>query len=925
VLTIDSTMQADIFTPMASDEGYVGPGFGGQTIRAVIRDIAGTDWKLVAKVDSDELRAPILSAAVRATTFTLFFLLGGAGIAYALWYRRDLDRARRELSLIEDRERGLYEIEASEQRYARVMRGTSDGLWDMNMVTGEVYASPRWREIAGVPPELEVRSQDDMQMFLHPDDVARQRAALAAHLEHGTPYDIELRLRPQPGEPTRWVRTRAEIERNPEGRPIWMSGAITDVTRRRLAEEELQRTARLLRVRTAVNQAIVRADDESALLQMICETLVHDGGYRMAWIGQREDDAERSVRPLAVAGDERGYLTENPVSWGDGPRGQGPTGRCIRSGKPQVAQRLLVEKAFEPWRAAAEARGFASSVAIPLSDGEQTFGALMIYAGEPDAFDQTELELLTALGYDVSFGLGAQRNLESLRLQGEQLKLFRQAIDRSADAIFVADVKTGKFVDFNAACLTQLGYTAEELAALGPADVVVDLEARGGSATIANTVRSAGGVLRPELHRRKDGTEVPVEVALSVLDLGPRTLILGIARDISDRLSADADRQSLQEMLNRAQKMESIGRLAGGVAHDFNNLLTVINASAELAMREAPDDSSVQRDLQEIRAAGDRAAALTRQLLAFSRQQVLRREVLSLNGVVTGFLTLLNRVIGEDIKVEVRLGPDVPNIIADANQLEQVLMNLSVNARDAMPRGGTLTIGTGAADIDDTHAATREGLSPGRYATLSVTDTGVGMDEHTQAKIFEPFFTTKETGRGTGLGLATVYGIVKQTGGSIYVYSELGRGTMFLIYLPITSAEIEVPVTEKTEAPSVGKETILLVEDEDSIRLVARRVLQHAGYTVLEAESGPAALELYKRHTGPLDLVLTDLVMPGMSGIELAAELRKLNPALKFLFASGYSAEAVAEEFVHEGEWNFIGKPYGLRELTAEIRRILDR
>ncbi|HRN53517.1 MAG TPA: response regulator [Gemmatimonadaceae bacterium] len=602
-------------------------------------------------------------------------------------------------------------------------------------------------------------------------------------------------------------------------------------------------------------------------------------------------------------------------------QGDAPFGAA---GEPQVAQRLLAEVHYEPWREAAMQRGYQSSASIPLIIDDAIFGGLMLYAGEPNAFDAGELELLTTLGRDIAFGIAAHRSLTALREQREQLVLFRQAIDHSADAIFVADVATGRFTDFNQACLDQLGYSAAELAQIGPVDIVIDLDARGGLTSVANSVRAAGGIVRASLHRHKDGHAVPVEVALSVLDLGPRTLILGIARDISDRLKADADREELQTMLTRAQKMESVGRLAGGVAHDFNNLLTVINATAELALSEVPADAPLHHDLQEIRAAGERAAALTRQLLAFSRQQVLKREVLSLNDIVSGFLNLLSRVIGEDIHVEVKLARDVPNVVADANQLEQVLMNLCVNARDAMPRGGTLTIGTGIAEVDEDHAAKREGMQPGRYATLAVSDTGLGMDKATLAKIFEPFFSTKETGRGTGLGLATVYGIIKQTGGSVYVYSEPGHGSTFRIYLPLSDGAVEVASAEKLGSPESGHETILVVEDEESIRLVARRVLQRAGYTVLEAESGAAALKAIEEHRGALHLVMTDLVMPGMSGIELASVLRRQHPTLKFLFTSGYSAEAVSDRFVHDGEWNFISKPYGLRELTTEIRRVLD-
>jgi len=446
----------------------------------------------------------------------------------------------------------------------------------------------------------------------------------------------------------------------------------------------------------------------------------------------------------------------------------------------------------------------------------------------------------------------------------------------------------------------------------------VDFGPRGGMETIAAGVMAAGGLVRTSIHRRKDGGDVPVEVALSVFGVGQRTVMLGIARDVSERVE-------LQSQLLRAQKMESVGRLAGGVAHDFNNLLTVITTSADLALAELESSHPVVRDLKEIRGAGERAARLTRQLLAFSRQQVLKREVLDINEVVRRFLTMLARVIGEDIHLELQLGPTVPPTFADAGQLEQVLMNLCVNARDAMRSGGTLTIGTSVVTMDEDHAARREGMTVGDYVTLTVTDTGVGIEKAALAKIFEPFFTTKEQGRGTGLGLSTVYGIVKQSGGSVFCYSEVGIGTAFRIYLPVSTATPEAEqVSVSTRTPATGKETVLIVEDEESIRFVARRVLERSGYTVLEADSGSAALDVLAQHEGTLDLVLTDLVMPGMTGIELSQELRKTRPGLKMLFTSGYSVDVVSDRFHPEPDWNFIAKPYGVRELVEEVRRVLD-
>jgi PAS domain S-box-containing protein len=903
---------------------YEANDYRGVMVRASVLVVPGTPWMLVGKVDHHEIEQPVIRAAIRVTFVTLLFLLGAAAIIYALWYRRDLMRATRELELMADRERGIAELQRNESRYARAMRGTSDGLWDWDLSSGEVFVSPRWREIVGVSDGDEIHSKDDLLSYFDAASVVEHEAVLARHLEHREPYDLEMELLSRPGEGARWVRSRGEAERDADGRALRMGGAITDITRRRLTEASLHRSQRVLRMRSAVNQALVRAEIEDELFQAICDIGVRDGGYRMAWIGLKLQDEAQSVTPVAVAGEEHGYLREIAVSWGDNELGRGPSGRCLRTGEVQVAQNILAEYNYAPWREAARARGYQSSASIPLKVGDEVVGCFMLYSEDPDAFDAAEVSLARELGHDISFGIAVLRDHRVLDEQREQLTLFRQAIDRSADAVFVADLDTGLFVDFNLAAVEQLGYSDAELRRLGPADVVVELGAHGGLASVAAKVRAAGGVVRPSINRRKDGSEVPVEVALTVMDIGQRTLILGISRDISDRVKSLNEREELQAQLTRAQKMESVGRLAGGVAHDFNNLLTVITTSADLALSELAADHVVRHDILEIRNAGERAARLTRQLLAFSRQQVLKREVLNLNDLVTKFLGMLSRVIGEDVQVELKLGAKVSPIFADSGQLEQVLMNLCVNARDAMPNGGTLTISTGEANVDENHVARREGMSPGEYATLSISDTGFGMDKQTQAKIFEPFFTTKEQGRGTGLGLSTVYGIVKQSGGSIWCYSEVGIGTTFRIYLPITDADIEEHVSVLTKGPEVGKETVLVVEDEDSIRFVARRVLERSGYSVLEAESGTAALALLAAHTGPLDLVVSDLVMPGMTGIELAEELKKTRPTLRVLFTSGYSADVVSDRFHPDGDWNFISKPYGVRELVQEVRRVLD-
>ena len=385
--------------------------------------------------------------------------------------------------------------------------------------------------------------------------------------------------------------------------------------------------------------------------------------------------------------------------------------------------------------------------------------------------------------------------------------------------------------------------------------------------------------------------------------------------------------QKTEEQLRQSQKIEAVGRLAGGIAHDFNNLLSVIISFSELLIEDAARDNlpqNVVADLDEIKKAGIRAADLTRQLLAFSRQQVLAPKVTDLNDIVAGMEKLLRRVIGADITLRTVKATDAAKAYVDPGQMEQVIMNLVVNARDAMPRGGKITIEVSRAELDETFAAAHHGITPGSYVQIAVTDTGTGMSKDVQAQIFEPFFTTKEKGKGTGLGLSTVFGIVRQSGGTIWVYSEPGHGTTFKIYLPIThEVESQPGVATQPKRPR-GSETILLVEDEPQVRAIAKGILTRAGYTVLEAEHGAAALELCERVKQPIQLVVTDIVMPVMSGRELVEKLVKVRPEAKVLFMSGYTDDTVVHHGVLDQGIAYLQKPIMPDTLTKKVREVLD-
>jgi len=392
-----------------------------------------------------------------------------------------------------------------------------------------------------------------------------------------------------------------------------------------------------------------------------------------------------------------------------------------------------------------------------------------------------------------------------------------------------------------------------------------------------------------------------------------------------ERKRAEEALQSSEERLRQAQKMEAVGRLAGGVAHDFNNLLTVITSYSALLLEDLGADDPKRDDVDQIRKAAEGAAALTRQLLAFSRQQVLQPKALDLKATVAGTDKLLKRLIGEDIQLTTVLAPDLGVVKADPGQMEQIIINLAVNARDAMPTGGRLTIEVANVDMDEAYVRGHAPASPGRYVMLAISDTGIGMDEQTKARIFEPFFTTKEAGKGTGLGLATVYGIVKQSGGFIWVYSELDHGTSFKVYLPRVDEPAEPTAASAAGAePRGGTETVLVVEDAASVRMVTRQVLERFGYVVLEAPNGDTALRLAAKHHGPIHLLLTDVIMPGLSGRQLAEQLAELRPDMKVLYASGYADQAIVHHGILDSGIAYLQKPFTPETLARRVRQVLD-
>jgi PAS domain S-box-containing protein len=477
----------------------------------------------------------------------------------------------------------------------------------------------------------------------------------------------------------------------------------------------------------------------------------------------------------------------------------------------------------------------------------------------------------------------------------------------------------------NPAAEVALGWTQAEL--LGQdAHGVIHFQNADGTRTLAEdcplrrTLKSGDSInIEDGVFTRKDGKMFHVSISSSpIVTSGQRVGAVLAFRDVTER-------RTLEEELRQSQKMEAIGKLAGGIAHDFNNLLTVINGYSEMTLRQLPPDEALAVNVGEIKKAGKRAASLTRQLLAFSRKQVLQPRVLDLNTVISDLKTMLQRLIGEDIDLRTVLEPGLLCVNADPGQIEQVIMNLVVNARDAMPDGGRLTIETENVILSDEYVRHHLGVKPGPYAMLAISDDGSGMDDETKVRLFEPFYTTKDLDKGTGLGLSTVYGIVKQSMGNIWVYSEKGLGTTFKVYLPSVHAEVEDEQPIQTSQPSAPvSETILLVEDDETVRTLTRTTLEEAGYKVLQAANGAEAVPICEQYSETIHLLLTDVVMPGISGRVVADRLNGLRPHMIVLYMSGYTADAIVHRGVLNAGVNFIAKPFATAALTRKVRELLD-
>jgi PAS domain S-box-containing protein len=810
-------------------------------------------------------------------------------------------------------------LEESEKRYRRLFEAAKDGILILDADTGKIVdVNPFLIELTGYSREEFLGKQLwEIGSF---NDIAASMVSFAElQAKHYIRYE-DLPLETRDGRKIA-VEFVSNVYRVDNQSVIQCN--IRDITDRKKALDREQRLNKILRAIRNVNQLIVREKDPHKLIQKASDMLVESRGYQSAWIALASGSGPAWAGASAGLGESFEPVAEKMK------KGVWPS-CCERANGSDKGLAILNPATDCSDCSLWKSDGLETCVIVVLRYEAKIHGFCGISIPADFPFDES---LLIEMADDLGLGVHGielekkrQENEEAVRQSEER---FRILFEQASDIILFLEIKpegVPVIRDANSATFRILGYERDELIGRPVSFIEAEPDASNVVKERRKNILSGIGTVFEAGHRCKDGGIRDFECSVTEMQIGSKTFGISVERDVTERKRAEAERGNLEEQFRVSQKMEAIGSLAGGIAHDFNNLLSVILSYTFFAMDGLPDDDPRGDDMKEVKLAAERAAALTRQLLAFSRKQMLQPVMLDLNRIAEGIEKMLRRILGEDIDFLQVLEPDLGVVRADPGQIEQVLMNLAVNARDAMPEGGKLTIETANVEIDEEYASRHMDTKPGPYVMLAVTDTGCGMDEEIKSRLFEPFFTTKEKDKGTGLGLPTVYGIVKQSGGNIWVYSELGQGTTFKVYLPRELEAIAVDAAKPSRLPTrcIGNETILLVEDEEALRKVAKRALDAVGYKVLLAAGGDEALLVSEEYAGEIHLLLTDVVMPRMSGRALAQELAKTRPALKILYMSGYTDNAIFHHGVLDAGTNFVGKPFTAKGLAEKVRKVLD-
>jgi len=822
---------------------------------------------------------------------------------------------------ITERVRLEEQARRSEEQFRRLIEFAPEAVVLLDVATGRfVLANAAAERLFKLPArELLRHGPVDLSPEFQPDGERSDRKAhdyIAAALAGETPV-FEWTHRDAQG---RDIPCEVRLLRMEFDGRIVVRGSITDISARKEAEERIRRLTRAHALRSAASELIVREQDDKALLSGVCRIVVETGG--LLGVCVIRSDPETQACTVVASAPARAPASD-PIG-----------SACCEVGTSPEFRRACAEGRVWTWKQPADPgtkpplpKSVRSIGCFPIRGNERSRLALVVFTDTADYFDAETVRLFSNLAADMGLALQIHETERQRRAAEEQLRRseerFRLLIENATDLITVVD-RHGVIHYQSPASMRLLGYDPDWLQGRSALELVHPDDLPVVSAGLERAVNEPDAPPITVSFRIRDahgGWHQLDAMGRFVPDLLPEGAVGVNSRDVTEV-------RQLEEQLRQAQKMEAIGRLAGGVAHDFNNILSVLMMQTELIRMAVPENTlpaEVTEGLDQIRAAAERAAALTRQLLLFSRKQVMQPRELDLNDVGGPLIKMIQRIIGEDIELQLRLHPEPLPLRADPGMLDQVIMNLVVNARDAMPRGGKLPLATDRVRLEPGALKPPADLAPGAYAVLRVSDTGVGIPKAHMDRIFEPFFTTKEPGKGTGLGLATVFGVAKQHGGTVTVTSEVGLGTTFEVWLPLLERGTGVETASAPVTPPGGTESILLVEDDEGVRSLTRAVLESAGYRVWAACNGSEALALWRDVGACVDLLFTDIVMPGgMSGRELAQQLRKEKPGLRVVFSTGYSAEIAGRELNLAPGQAFLQKPANPLEILQTVRRCLD-